>query len=89
MRAYPFLAAWTCLLAMSCGDDGGARCNGVQDQTTCASGATCLWVHLGNDSGYFCAVSCTTDKTCAADKTCKEGGASSCDVCQDLIDICE
>ena len=47
MRLCLFLAAWTCLLAMSCGDDGRTRCNGGDDHNTCGSGASCLWLHLG------------------------------------------
>jgi hypothetical protein len=82
-------AVWLCSLGSSCGGDGRTPCTGMDDQTTCGPNAVCLWIHDGSSSGYLCATTCTTNKPCPAGQSCKAGGASSCDVCQDLVDICK
>lgn len=83
-----FLAA-ACLFVTSCdGGHGRKRCE-APDATSCGSSESCLWVHDGNDSGYFCALPCSSDKSCPNGESCKAGAASSCATCQDLIDVCE
>ena len=64
-----------------------ARCVGEADAATCQRGETCSWLHDGAD--YFCATLCSQGRLCPSGLTCKTGAASSCQTCQDLLDICE
>jgi hypothetical protein len=82
------------LLALSATLGGGAcdkspsrvRCTGEADTATCKSPGKCAWIHDG--AGYFCASLCAAG-ACSSGHVCKSGAASSCQGCQDLLDICE
>ena len=86
LRTFLLLAVW---LVTSCGALPRTLCDGRDDQITCGSGGECLWVHLGANSGYYCTTTCAASSACPASQSCKENAASSCDVCQDLVSICD
>jgi hypothetical protein len=71
------------------------RCAGANDPrppdspSACGAGESCLWVHDGDRSGYFCVATCSEERACPDGASCRAGGASSCATCMDLLDICE
>jgi hypothetical protein len=89
-RAFLSVVAGAILVVTSCGGLGHSRkrCE-PEDASPCRSGEECLWVHDGDNSGYFCARTCSQASACPDGESCKAGGASGCMTCQDLVDICE
>ena len=89
VRAFTVLA----LALAAAVEDGGCdnspsrvHCTGETDTATCQSPDKCVWIHDG--AGYFCASLCAAG-TCSSGHACKTGAASSCQTCENLIDICE
>ena len=97
-RAFPLPLPWLLFLLLlvaagpACKGNPRTPCGaeaGEGDSTVCQNGESCLWLNLGNDSGYFCAVVCGPGNSCPSIRTCKIGGASGCATCQSLINVCE
>jgi hypothetical protein len=77
------------LLGGGCAQSSRMVCQGDSDVSTCGAGASCVWMHVGNESGYFCAIDCTGGGACPSGQACVTEAASSCQTCDDLLDVCE
>jgi hypothetical protein len=87
VRAFTLLALSAALGDGACDKSPSrVRCTGEADTMTCKSPEECAWIHDG--AGYFCASLCAGG-ACSSGHACKTGAASSCQTCQDLLDICE
>jgi hypothetical protein len=89
-----FLVARSLLLASlllggACAQSSRTPCQGGSDTSTCGPGATCLWMQVGNESGYFCAIDCTGGAACPTGQACVAEAATSCQTCDNLLDVCE
>ena len=69
--------------------DDRLKCSGDSDQNTCPQGETCVWLGLDGKQGYFCAQICSAEEPCGSGETCKANRASSCQTCQDVLDVCD
>ena len=77
------------LLGGACAQSSRTLCQGDSDTSTCGSGATCLWMQVGNESGYFCAIDCSGGAACPTGQVCVAEAAASCQTCDNLLDVCE
>lgn len=88
LRAIALLMLSAALAGAACDEaTTRARCTSETDTTVCKSAETCVWIHDG--AGFFCAVQCSVGTTCPGGLSCKTAAASSCQTCQDVLDICD
>jgi hypothetical protein len=76
-----------CLLGcLGCNGDEWQPCAKPAD---CHQDQECVWLNLGDDSGYHCATRCGEDNDCPDGESCGSTTASSCNVCMDIFHVCE